>query len=188
MQRSSNWNSSMSQAVNISFHPSRKHHELWQIFCVYTWPVLCMVCRYLAQKLVCLMSLLVIALFSTTALLSSFMFHDHPHRKVFVGSVGLVASIAMYSSPLVAVKLVVKTKSVEFMPFYLSFFSFLASSLWMAYGLLGQEFFIAAPNFLGAPMGLLQLGLYCIYRKNKGGVEQFKGMDVEKSEAKPITP
>ncbi|KAJ6376044.1 hypothetical protein OIU77_000920 [Salix suchowensis] len=55
----------------------------------------------------------------------------------------------MYGSPLVAVKKVIKTKSVEFMPFYLSFFSFLASSIWMAYGLLSHDLFLASPNLVG---------------------------------------
>lgn len=41
--------------------------------------------------------------FSVVAVISSLVFHDHRHRKMFVGSVGLVASIAMYGSPLVAV-------------------------------------------------------------------------------------
>ncbi|KAI8564974.1 hypothetical protein RHMOL_Rhmol03G0224500 [Rhododendron molle] len=31
----------------------------------------------------------------------AFLFHGHHHRKVFVGSVGLIASMAMYGSPLV---------------------------------------------------------------------------------------
>jgi solute carrier family 50 protein (sugar transporter) len=44
----------------------------------------------------------VLALFALTAALSSFMAHTHHMRKVFVGSVGLVASISMYSSPMVA--------------------------------------------------------------------------------------
>ena len=40
-------------------------------------------------------------------------------------------------------KKVIETKSVEYMPFYLSFFSFLASSLWLAYGLLSHDLFLA---------------------------------------------
>jgi uncharacterized protein with PQ loop repeat len=38
---------------------------------------------------------------------------------------------------------VMKTKSVEYMPFYLSFFSFAASTLWLLYGLLGRDLFLA---------------------------------------------
>jgi solute carrier family 50 protein (sugar transporter) len=44
----------------------------------------------------------VVTLFGLTAFFSSFMVHTHRMRKVFVGSVGLVASISMYSSPMVA--------------------------------------------------------------------------------------
>nr|UJT76394.1 bidirectional sugar transporter SWEET3b [Hemerocallis fulva] len=133
------------------------------------------------KKLVIPMVVAVIVVFGITAFVSSAVFHDHPHRKVFVGSVGLVASVAMYGSPLVAMRLVIKTKSVEFMPFYLSFFSFLASSLWMLYGLLGQELFIAAPNFLGTPMGILQLILYCMYKNKKGAHEEQRNIDIEKN-------
>lgn len=38
-----------------------------------------------------------------TGIISAFVFHDHRRRKVFVGSIGLVASVAMYASPLVVV-------------------------------------------------------------------------------------
>ncbi|GMJ00975.1 hypothetical protein like AT5G53190 [Hibiscus trionum] len=64
---------------------------------------------------------IVVVLCSTTAIISAYVFHDHHRRKVFVGTVGLVASVAMYAAPLVVVKQVIMTKSVEFMPFYLSF-------------------------------------------------------------------
>ncbi|XP_022773928.1 bidirectional sugar transporter SWEET3-like [Durio zibethinus] len=107
----------------------------------------------------------VILVFSITAIISAFVFHDHHHRKVFVGTVGLVASVAMYAAPLVIVKQVIVTKSVEFMPFYLSFFSFLASILWLAYGLLSHDLLLASPNLVGLPLGILQLGLYFKYRK-----------------------
>ncbi|CAN1755386.1 Bidirectional sugar transporter SWEET3b [Linum perenne] len=116
-------------------------------------------------------------------LLSAFVLHDHHLRKVFVGTVGVVASAAMYSSPLVAMKQVMHTKSVEFMPFSLSLFSFLASSLWLAYGLLGNDLFIASPNFVGSPLGILQLVLYCRYRK-KGIAEEPAKWDLEQNDTK----
>ncbi|PON50103.1 SWEET sugar transporter [Parasponia andersonii] len=125
----------------------------------------------------------VIVVFSVTALISAYAFHDHHHRKVFVGSVGLFVSTAMYGSPLVVVKLVIKTKSVEFMPFYLSFFSFLASSFWLAYGLLSRDLFLASPNLVGCPLGILQLVLYCNYRK-KGIIEEPMKWDPEKNDDK----
>lgn len=53
------------------------------------------------QIKVAAMVLPVILVFCITAIISAYVFHDHHHRKVFVGSVGLVASVAMYGSPLV---------------------------------------------------------------------------------------
>ncbi|CAN4087630.1 unnamed protein product [Withania somnifera] len=85
----------------------------------------------------------IILLCVATGIISTFAFHEHSRRKVFVGSIGVVASVSMYASPLVVVRQVIKTKSVEFMPFYLSLFSFLASCLWMAYGLLSHDIFLA---------------------------------------------
>ncbi|XP_041015642.1 bidirectional sugar transporter SWEET3-like [Juglans microcarpa x Juglans regia] len=123
----------------------------------------------------------VIVVFCTTSIISACSFHGHHHRKLFVGSVGLVASVAMYGSPLVVVKQVILTRSVEFMPFYLSFFSFLASSLWMAYGLLSHDLFLAAPNLVGSPLGILQLMLYCKYRK-RGIMEEPNKLDLEKND------
>ncbi|KAG6752745.1 hypothetical protein POTOM_042781 [Populus tomentosa] len=45
----------------------------------------------------------VILVFCITAAISAFALHDHHHRKIFVGSVALVVSVAMYGSPLVVV-------------------------------------------------------------------------------------
>ncbi|XP_010521381.1 PREDICTED: bidirectional sugar transporter SWEET3 [Tarenaya hassleriana] len=113
---------------------------------------------------VCATFVPVMVAFAVTAAVSTAVFHDHHHRKIYVGSVGLVASVAMYGSPLVAVKKVIETESVEYMPFHLSFFSFLASSLWMAYGLLSHDLFLASPNLVGCPLGIIQLLLYFKYK------------------------
>ncbi|KAH7854011.1 hypothetical protein Vadar_009084 [Vaccinium darrowii] len=131
---------------------------------LYTW-------YGLPIKKVALLTVPAILVFCITATISAFILHDHHHRKVFVGSVGLVVSVAMTSSPLLVMKQVIETKSVEYMPFYLSFFSFLACSLWLAYGLLSHDIFITSPNLVGTPSGILQLVLYFTYR-NKGIMEQ----------------
>lgn len=55
------------------------------------------------QKFVMLMVSLVLAIFCVTVFTSSFIVHTHRVRKVFVGSIGTVTAISMYSSPLVAV-------------------------------------------------------------------------------------
>ncbi|XP_052187664.1 bidirectional sugar transporter SWEET3-like [Diospyros lotus] len=135
------------------------------------------------KRKVAMLTVSAVVVFCITAITSAFAFHDHCHRKVLVGSVGLVASIAMYGSPLVVVKQVIKTKSVEFMPFYLSFFSFLASSLWMAYGLLSHDLFLASPNLVGSPLGIIQLVLYCKYWK-KGIMREPHNWDIEKDDDK----
>ncbi|KAL6627182.1 hypothetical protein ACP70R_030908 [Stipagrostis hirtigluma subsp. patula] len=130
----------------------------------------------------------VLTFFGLTAFLSIFLFHTHHMRKVFVGSIGFVASISMYSSPMVAAKQVITTKSVEFMPFYLSLFSFLSSGLWMIYGLLGRDLFIATPNFIGCPMGMLQLVLYCIYRRSDEATDaKLHVIDQESGLKVPVT-
>ncbi|XP_054789094.1 bidirectional sugar transporter SWEET3-like [Prosopis cineraria] len=121
----------------------------------------------------------VLLVFCITAIISAFAFHDHRHRKLLVGSIGLVVSIAMYGSPLVVMKKVIKTKSVEFMPLPLSLCSFLASSLWMTYGLLIRDIFVAGPSVIGLPLGILQLVLHCKYWKGRVMEEPMKE-DVEK--------
>jgi hypothetical protein len=55
------------------------------------------------QKFVVLMVSLVVAMLCVIVSLSSFMFHTHHKRKLFVGSIGIVTSMSMYCAPLVAV-------------------------------------------------------------------------------------
>lgn len=54
------------------------------------------------QKFALQLVLPVVTFFGFTACFSSFLIHTHHMRKVVVGSVGLVASVSMYSSPMVA--------------------------------------------------------------------------------------
>ncbi|KAG7032845.1 Bidirectional sugar transporter SWEET1, partial [Cucurbita argyrosperma subsp. argyrosperma] len=83
-----------------------------------------------------------IGAFVSVALVSVFALHGK-NRKVFCGLVALVFSIIMYGSPLSIMRTVIKTKSVEFMPFFLSLFVFLCGTCWFIYGLLGHDPFLA---------------------------------------------
>ncbi|KAJ6803342.1 bidirectional sugar transporter SWEET1a isoform X1 [Iris pallida] len=111
---------------------------------------------------------LVCSVFAAVALVSLLVLHGENGRKVFCGTAASVFSICMYASPLAVMRLVIETKSVEFMPFPLSLFSFLCGTSWFIYGILGRDVFIMVPNGCGSALGAAQLILYAMYRKNKG--------------------
>ncbi|CAL5097586.1 unnamed protein product [Urochloa decumbens] len=75
--------------------------------------------------------------------------------------------IYIWYAPREKKKQVMKTKSVEFMPFYLSLFSLLTSLMWTLYGILGRDPYITVPNSVGCLTGILQLVVYCIYSRCK---------------------
>lgn len=140
---------------------------------------LCFVCIYLTfaprktKRNMGMMVVGLLVLFGTIATCSVCAFHDDKHKKIFVGSAGMVATVILYASPLSVIKLVIQTKSVEFMPsVYFSLFAFLGSLLWMVYGAVSRDIVIMAPNFVGVPLGLGQMVLYCIYgQKNRPPIE-----------------
>ncbi|XP_059434341.1 bidirectional sugar transporter SWEET17-like [Corylus avellana] len=82
-----------------------------------------------------------------------------------IGFLGAVLNFIMYSSPLAAMRTVVRSKSVEYMPFFLSFFLFLNGGTWAFYALLVRDYLLLAPNGCGFLLGAAQLVLYLIYRK-----------------------
>ncbi|KAH1032990.1 hypothetical protein J1N35_045164 [Gossypium stocksii] len=66
---------------------------------------------------------------------------------------------------------VIRTKSVEYMPFLLSFFLTLCSTMWFFYGLFLQDLYVAFPNVLGFLLGTAQMVIYVIYKNVNMGVE-----------------
>ncbi|XP_006654427.1 bidirectional sugar transporter SWEET1b isoform X1 [Oryza brachyantha] len=127
--------------------------------------------------------------FAVVALVSLLALHGQG-RKLFCGVAATVCSICMYASPLSIMRLVIKTKSVEYMPFLLSLAVFLCGTSWFIYGLLGRDPFVTIPNGCGSFLGAVQLVLYAIYRKNKGGAgaggkqADDDGNDVEMAEGR----
>ncbi|KAL2649879.1 hypothetical protein R1flu_018007 [Riccia fluitans] len=85
-------------------------------------------------------------------------------RKMEVGSLCVIFGVGMYVSPLSVMRLVIKTRSVEYMPLLLCICVFLNSTVWTGYGILAKDVFIIIPNALGMLAGVLQLSLHVIYR------------------------
>ncbi|KAI9118071.1 hypothetical protein K1719_010403 [Acacia pycnantha] len=106
---------------------------------------------------------LVIAVFSAVVVTSLLACHGE-RRMFFCGLAAAIFSIFMYGSPLSIIRMVIQTKSVEYMPFLVSLFVFLCGTSWFIFGLLGRDPFVAVPNGVGAALGVVQLLLYFMYR------------------------
>ncbi|CAH9124907.1 unnamed protein product [Cuscuta epithymum] len=92
--------------------------------------------------------------------------HNWKLRSAIVGSICMAGNIMMYASPLAVMKLVITTKSVEYMPFFLSLFSFANAICWTTYSFIRIDPYILAPNGMGGILGLAQLILYAMFYKS----------------------
>uniref|UniRef100_A0A1J3CDK9 Bidirectional sugar transporter SWEET n=1 Tax=Noccaea caerulescens TaxID=107243 RepID=A0A1J3CDK9_NOCCA len=91
-------------------------------------------------------------------------FGDAKSRSNSMGFICAILNIIMYGSPLSAIKTVVTTRSVRYMPFWLSFFLFLNGGVWGVYALLVHDVFLLVPNGMGFFLGAIQLLIYAFYR------------------------
>ncbi|XP_010045490.2 bidirectional sugar transporter SWEET14-like [Eucalyptus grandis] len=106
------------------------------------------------------------AVLSTTFFLSK-----GAKRAWIIGWICMTLSLGIFVAPLCILKKVIKTGSVEFMPITLSIFLTLGAIVWFFYGFLLKDFFIAVPNVLGFVLGVVQMVLYAIYKKNANTME-----------------
>ncbi|KDP22572.1 hypothetical protein JCGZ_26403 [Jatropha curcas] len=105
--------------------------------------------------------------FCLILLLSHFLAKGPSARIQMLGWVNVVFSFAVFAAPLSIMRVVIKTKSVEFLPFPLSFFLTLSAIMWLFYGILVKDLYIAGPNVLGFLCGVVQMILFVIYRNHK---------------------
>ncbi|XP_037453865.1 bidirectional sugar transporter SWEET13-like [Triticum dicoccoides] len=124
--------------------------------------------------------LLNIAGFGLIFLLTLFAFHGET-RVVSLGWICVGFSVCVFVAPLSIIGRVIKTKSVEYMPFTLSLTLTLSAIVWFLYGLLIKDKYVALPNVLGFTFGVIQMVLYVFYMnktpvasKVKEGKEAWK--------------
>ncbi|CBI28682.3 hypothetical protein AAG906_013562 [Vitis piasezkii] len=97
-------------------------------------------------------------------LLLTTLFSKGKTRIQVVGWISAGVNIGTFVAPLSIIKRVIETRSVEYMPFNLSFFLTICATMWFFYGIFVRDFFIAIPNVVGFVFGIAQMFLYIIYK------------------------
>lgn len=88
---------------------------------------------------------------------------DTQAALMVLGIAGDIGVISLCGAPLAVARNVIRTKSVEFMPFGLSLATFLSGTFYSSYALWVGDIYMAIPNNIGFILGVLQLILYCCY-------------------------
>ncbi|XP_022938313.1 bidirectional sugar transporter SWEET9-like [Cucurbita moschata] len=132
------------------------------------------------QKIFTLKMLVMFNLGSYGVMVGGTMLIFHGNKRTdAVGWICAAFNLAVFASPLSIMKKVITTKSVEYMPFSLSFFLTLSATMWFFYGFFIKDPFIALPNIVGFVLGMIQMIMYMIYRGRKRNVLEGKEEKLE---------
>ncbi|MQL80656.1 hypothetical protein Taro_013090 [Colocasia esculenta] len=85
-------------------------------------------------------------------------------RVHVIGWINVGFSVSVFAAPLGVMRHVIRTRSVDSLPFNLSCFLTVSAIVWFAYGFLIGDPYVAAPNVLGFLFGVAQIVLYIVYR------------------------
>lgn len=92
-----------------------------------------------------------------------------PHAVTLViGVVAVMSSLALYASPLAAIKVVVQTRSSASLPFAMILAGAINNLLWVVYGAMVHDMFLLVPAVVNAALGLVQVALYGVYHPSRG--------------------
>ncbi|GLT38045.1 hypothetical protein SLA2020_238040 [Shorea laevis] len=94
------------------------------------------------------------------------LLHTIHRRFTVIGIICVIFCTMTYASPLSVMKLVTRTKSVEYMPVSLSLATFANCVTWTCYAFLPYDPFILIPSVLGIAFSVSQLILYATYYKS----------------------
>jgi solute carrier family 50 protein (sugar transporter) len=119
-----------------------------------------------ARRKVVLLLAAEVAFVGAVAVLVLSLAHTHERRSMIVGILCVLFGTGMYAAPLSVMKMVIQTKSVEYMPLSLSLASLVNGICWTAYALIKFDLYITIPNGLGVLFAVAQVVLYAIYYKS----------------------
>ncbi|GLT49411.1 hypothetical protein SLA2020_229680 [Shorea laevis] len=131
--------------------------------------------------------------FCAILLLSHFLTKGSTRIQV-LGWICMVFSLIVFVAPLSIMRLVIRTKSVEYMPFNLSLYLTVSAVMWLFYGIFLKDLYVTIPNIPGVVFGFLQMLLYAVYR-NKSKMlaaaevqSPQRSIDIAKLEKQPPNP
>lgn len=137
-----------------------------------------------AKRRKIIIALIIEAIFMAILIFITLTFlHGTKDRSMLIGIVAIVFNVIMYTSPLTVMKKVITTKSVKYMPFYLSLANFANGIVWAIYALLKFDPYILIPNGLGSVSGLVQLILYATFYRTTNWDEDEKEVELSTSKS-----
>ncbi len=103
--------------------------------------------------------------FSCSVAATGFLLLGIPAKRqaAVCGFVADILNVILYAAPLGVMGQVVRTKSVEYMPFNLSIGTLGSAACWSAYAVYVADATILVPNGLGVLLAIAQLALYAKY-------------------------
>ncbi|CAH9132086.1 unnamed protein product [Cuscuta epithymum] len=129
--------------------------------------------KEIKRQAIKLVVLLIGGMYTVIFVTTMFTFSGRLRTNV-VGWICVAVSVCVFASPLTIMFQVVRTKSVEFMPFSLSLFLTLTAIVWFGYGMLLEDLCIALPNVVGFILGMVQMVVYGIYRNGRPVIDDDK--------------
>ncbi|CAL9206434.1 unnamed protein product [Musa hybrid cultivar] len=106
-------------------------------------------------------------------------------RVTVLGWICVAFSLSVYAAPLGIMMRVIRTRSVECMPFNIPLFHMLSAIAWFGYGLFTDDVYVELPNVPGFVIGVGQMVLYAIYRNKSGAVVDAAEHEVKVAQPTP---